>query len=127
MSTTITCRANRRGRTWVVHVPEHGVYAHGRTLKATRENTRQGLALVGVTTEVAITPVTPELEKLRSVEDAYMTALSEAVGALALRRTTLSDIASATGTSAKEVKLLLAERAKDEAPPPGLGPVDDAH
>jgi hypothetical protein len=110
-----------------VHVPEHGVYGHGRTLKAARENTEQGLALVGVTAEVVIIPVTPELERLRSAEEAYMAALSEAVGALALRRTTPSDIALATGAPAKRVKLLLAGRTKDSTPPVEPGPVDGSH
>lgn len=125
MSETIACRASRHGRTWVAHVPEYGVYGHGRNLKAVRENTVQGLALVGVTAEVTITPATPELEKLRSIKDAYTTALSEAAAALALRRTTLRDIALATGVPAKRVKQLLAERAKDATPPGNLDPAVD--
>ncbi|MFE1289727.1 hypothetical protein [Streptomyces sp. NPDC058751] len=112
MSEVIECRADRRGRTWVVHVPEYGVYGHGRTLKAARENTEQGLALVGVAAKVTITPVTPELEKLRSAEETYAAALSEAVVSLALRRTALRDIALATRTPTTQVKLLLAENAK---------------
>ncbi|MFE4829925.1 hypothetical protein [Streptomyces sp. NPDC056672] len=121
---TIECRATRRGRTWVVSVPEHGVYGHGRTLEATRENTTQGLALAGVTADVIITPVTPELEKLRSAEDAYKAALTEAVAALALRRTTQGDIALATATSTRQVKLLLAE-AKRTSPPADTTPVEE--
>lgn len=127
MSETIECRASRRGRTWVVHVPEYGVYGHGRTLKAARENTEEGLALVGVTGEVTLIPVTPELEKLRSVENAYTAALIEAVAALALRRTALSDIALATGVPTKRVKRLLAEQAKDSTPPADPNPVEDSH
>ncbi|MEU3355210.1 hypothetical protein [Streptomyces sp. NPDC037389] len=123
MSETIECRASRCGRAWVVHVPEHGVYGHGRTLKAVRVNTQEGLALVGVTAEVTIVPVTPELENLRAAEDAHTTALREAVAALALRRATLSDIALATGTQKKRVKLLLAERS---TPPADLSPVNDS-
>ncbi|MEW2434293.1 hypothetical protein AB0952_08930 [Streptomyces caniferus] len=116
MSETIECQANRRGRTWVVHLPEHGVYGHGRTLKAVGENVTKGLALVGVTAGVTITPVTPELEKLRALKDAYTLALSEAVTALALRRTTLRDIALATSTPTTKVKLLLVDSAKDSTP-----------
>ncbi|MFD3422467.1 hypothetical protein [Streptomyces decoyicus] len=117
MSETIECQATRRGRTWVVRLPEHGVYGYGRTLKAVAKNTEQGLALVGVTAEVVIIPATPELEKLRSIDDARAAALSEAVAALALRRTALRDIALATGESARRVKLLLAELAKHSEPP----------
>jgi predicted RNase H-like HicB family nuclease len=117
VSKTIECKASRRGRTWVVHVPEYGVYGHGRTLKAAHENTTQGLALAGVTAEVTITPLTPELEKLRSAEEAYAVALSDAVAALALRRTTLRDIAVATNVPTTRVKLILAESAKDSASP----------
>ncbi|MFI1884867.1 hypothetical protein [Streptomyces jumonjinensis] len=124
MSETIECRASRRGRTWVVFVAEHGVYGHGRTLKAARENTEQGLALAGVTAEVTITPVTPELEKLRSAEDTYMATLNEAVAALALRRAPLSDIALATRTSTRRVKLLLTERLTSSS---DLNPVEDSH
>ncbi|WP_370418943.1 hypothetical protein AB8O64_10835 [Streptomyces sp. QH1-20] len=126
MSETIECRAGRRGRTWVVHVPEYGVYGHGRTLKAAHENTTQGLALVGVTAEVRLIPMTPELEKLRIVEDAYTAALIEAVAALALRRTTMSDIALATGVPAKRAKQLLAQQAKDSPPSADLSPAEDA-
>ncbi|MFD4947000.1 hypothetical protein ACFWNT_31860 [Streptomyces sp. NPDC058409] len=117
MSETIECMASRRGRTWLVHVPEHGVYGSGRTLKATRENTQRGIALVGVTAEVTITPTSPELEALRAADDNRAAALSEAVAALALRRTTLSDIAAATRVPIREVKLLLAEQAQEAAPP----------
>ncbi|MGI5531499.1 hypothetical protein ACQEVX_30220 [Streptomyces syringium] len=117
----IECQARRRGRSWVVSIPEYGVYGHGQTLKAARENVRQGLELVGVTMELKITPVTPELEKLRSAEDVRTAALSEAVAALRLRWTSLTDIALATGAPIKEVKQLLAERGvladQDSQPP----------
>ncbi|WP_067470559.1 hypothetical protein [Nocardia amamiensis] len=109
MSESIECWANRRGRDWVAHVPEHGVYGYGRTLKAVRESVEGGLAHVGVTAEVTVVAVTPELENLRSVEDTYTTALREAVAALALASTTLGDIALATGAPIKRVKALLAE------------------
>ncbi|MEU3907947.1 hypothetical protein AB0F20_29755 [Streptomyces goshikiensis] len=126
MNTTVECQAVRRGRTWVVHVPEHGVYGCGRTLKAVRENTEQGLALVGASVQAAITPVTPELEALRSAEAAYAAALGKAVAALALRRTTLRDMAEATGVPVSRVKAHLAEKAapaaggdaRDAAPDP---------
>ncbi|MFD4257693.1 hypothetical protein ACFWR9_08675 [Streptomyces sp. NPDC058534] len=112
MSDTIECTATRRGRTWVVSIPEYGVYGHGRTLKTTHENVTQGLALVGVTAAATITPVTPELERLRSAEAAYTAALSEAISALALRRTSLRDIAAATRVPANRVKRHLAEETK---------------
>lgn len=108
---TIECQASRRGRLWVVYIPEHGVYGHGRTLKAARESIREGLSLVSVTAEVAITPVTPELENLRSAEEAYAQALARAVAALTLQRTPVTDIALATRTPIKRVKLL-AQRAE---------------
>lgn len=113
MSEAIECQANRRGRLWVAHEPKHGVYGSGRTLRLVRASVEDGLALVGVTAEVKIIPVTPELEKLRDAEDARATALAKAVEALALRRTSLSDIALATGASVKQVKLILARLAED--------------
>ncbi|MFF7943317.1 hypothetical protein ACFZC5_26695 [Nocardia gamkensis] len=102
MSESIECRASRRGRDWVAHVPEHGVYGYGRTLKALYDSIEDGLAHLGVTAEVTVIPVTPELENLRSMEDAYTTALREAVAALALASTTLGDIALATGAPTNE-------------------------
>lgn len=111
----VEVRAHRRGRQWVAHVTEHGVYGHGWTLKAAHKNTMQGLALIGIDAEVTITPVTPELEKLRALDEARAAALSEAVAALALRQTTLSDIALATESSIKHVKLVLASAAPDPA------------
>ncbi|MFF1717306.1 hypothetical protein [Streptomyces sp. NPDC058268] len=113
---TIECQASRRGRTWVTHIREHGVYGHGRTLKATHDSTAQGLELVGVSAKVSIVPVTPELEELRAAEDAYETALGKAVSALALRRTTLRDIALATKVPTTRVRRLLAEN--EETPHP---------
>lgn len=109
MSQSIECRAYRRGRAWVAHVPEHGVYGYGRTLKAVRDSIADGLAHVGVTAEVTVVVVTPELEKLRSVEDAYTSALREAVTALALCSTTLGDITLATGAPTTRIKALIAE------------------
>lgn len=113
MNENIECRATRRGRTWVVHVPGHEVYGHGRTLKAVHENTVRGLALLNVAADITITPVTPELEALRDTEARHMAALRDAVTALALRRTTLRDIASATGVPTTHVKRILAERPKN--------------
>ncbi|MFD9871726.1 hypothetical protein ACFXI8_26920 [Streptomyces niveus] len=110
---TIECRASRLGRTWTVYVPKHGVYGHGGTLKAVGESTARGLELVGVTAEVVIIPVTPELERLRSADEVRTTALSEAIAALALRRTTKRDIALATGVPARQVKEILAEQAEE--------------
>ncbi|MFJ1742502.1 hypothetical protein ACIOG4_27985 [Streptomyces microflavus] len=115
MSETITCDATRRGRTWVTHVARHGVYGQGRTLKAVRADTEQGLALVGVTAEVEITPTTPELEQLRSAEAARTEALTAAVLALSLRRVSLRDIAAATGETIRQVKLILTGGGKNPA------------
>ncbi|QIS23717.1 hypothetical protein [Nocardia terpenica] len=119
MSESIQCQATRRGRAWVAHIPEHGVYGYGRTLKAVRESIEAGLAHVGVTAEVTVIAVTPELKNLRSAKDAYTAALREAVVALALRSTTRRDIALATEVPTKRVKALLAERS---APPANLDP-----
>ncbi|MGI5337747.1 hypothetical protein ACQEVS_10260 [Streptomyces sp. CA-181903] len=117
MSEVIACRAIRRGRVWVAHVPEHGVYGVGHTLKAARASVERGLALLGMSAEVVVTPTAPELETLRSAEDAYAAALSAAVSALSLRRATLSDISTATKVPIRRVKALLAERTKDSPPP----------
>ncbi|MFF4188141.1 hypothetical protein ACFYZ9_33600 [Streptomyces sp. NPDC001691] len=107
MSETIECEAVRRGRLWVAHLPEQGVYGHGRSLAKTRQSVEEGLGVLGVDAEVTIVAVTPELERLRAAREAYAAALSEAVSALALRRTTLRDIAAATGEPARQVKQLL--------------------
>jgi hypothetical protein len=74
-----------------------------------RDSIEDGLAHLGVTAEVAVIALTPELENLRSVEDTYTTALREAVAALAVASTTLGDIALATGAPTRRVKALLAE------------------
>ncbi|MFJ5851296.1 MULTISPECIES: hypothetical protein [unclassified Streptomyces] len=108
MSADIECRATRRGRLWVAHEPKDGVYGSGRTLRLVRESVEDGLALVGVSAKVRITPVTPELEALRAAEDAYTAALDAAVKALARRRATLGDIAEATGAPVARVKRFLA-------------------
>ncbi|MEU2086867.1 hypothetical protein ABZ569_33985 [Streptomyces albus] len=112
----IECRATRHGRMWVAHEPEHDVYGNGRTLRLLRENITAGLASVGVTADVQIIPMMPELEKLRSLNAARETALRDAVTALSLRRATTSDIAQATGEPVARVKRLLAEQAKTPAP-----------
>ncbi|MDE1672020.1 hypothetical protein [Nocardia gipuzkoensis] len=109
MTESIEARATRRGRMWVAHVSEHGVYGCGQTLKAVRESIVDRLAHIGVTAEVTVIAVTPELENLRSVQHTYSTALREAVAALARASTSLGDIALATGAPTKQVKLLLAE------------------
>lgn len=105
---TIACQAVRRGRAWTVHVPEHGVYAHGRTLRAAQASTAAGLALVGVTAPVSLAAVSPELAALRDADAAREGALRDAVAALALRRATLRDIAQATGTTTRRVRTILA-------------------
>ncbi len=108
---SIQCQAYRRGRTWVASVPEYGAYGHGRTLKLTHDNITQALALLEITAEVTLVPVTPELEKLRAVEDLYTAALRHTVAALTLRRVSMRDIATATGVPVKQVQELLAELA----------------
>lgn len=115
MSEIIECRADRRGRIWTTRVPEYGVYGHGRTLKALRQNVEEALALVDVTAEVAVIPTTPELEKLEAARNAFTGAQEEAVRALGLRRTTLRDIASAAGVSVKRVKQILTAARTDSA------------
>lgn len=109
MSERIECLAYRRGREWVAHVPEHGVYGHGPTLKAARRNIAEGLAYIGVTASVTIVAVSPELENLRTIADTYSTALREAVHALARCSATVGDIASATNVPTHRIKALLAE------------------
>lgn len=104
----LECRATRSGRTWVVHIPEHGVYGHGRSLKAVRQNVERALALIGVTADITVVAVTPELETLRAAEHARDEALQSAVAALVLRRVTPGDIARATGQTIPQVKATLA-------------------
>ncbi|MBL1115443.1 hypothetical protein JK364_24025 [Streptomyces sp. 110] len=118
MSEIIMGQAHRRGRTWVTYLAEHGVYAHGRTLRATEANAVEGLELVGVRAEVTLTAVTPELETLRAADDAREQALRAAVHSLALRRTTRGDIALATRVPARLVKQILAEQTKKDGSPP---------
>ncbi|MCP2320226.1 hypothetical protein APR12_005607 [Nocardia amikacinitolerans] len=125
MSERIECRAYRRDGAWVARVPEHGVYGYGRTLKAVGDSISDGLAHIGVTAQVTVIAVTPELENLRAVQDTYTTALRAAVTALALRSTTLGDIAQATGAPTTRVKALLADRS---APPANLdSPLPTGH
>lgn len=114
MSDSIECRATRQGRHWLAHIPEHGVYGQGRTLKSLRRNLIDGLAYIGVITDVTVIAVTTELEILRSIEDIHASALAEAVDALALRSVSLSDIAQATRTSTTRIKPLLADRSAPE-------------
>lgn len=109
MSKTIRCRATRHGEMWLASVPEHGVYGHGPTLATLRESLAQGLALIDVTAKVVITPVTPELERLRSTEAAREAALKKAVLALAEDRVAVRDIAAATGASAAKVAAIQAK------------------
>ncbi|MEU2113947.1 hypothetical protein [Streptomyces sp. NPDC019507] len=108
MNEPIECPATRRGRSWSVSSPEHGVYGHGRTLKMAKANLEEGLAVIGVFAEVTIVPVMPELEKLRAADRARAEALAEAVEALALRRASMRDIATVTDAPMSHVKALLA-------------------
>ncbi|MEU2231220.1 hypothetical protein [Streptomyces vietnamensis] len=114
----IECRAIRRGRGWTVHSAEHSVYGHGSTLKRARASVEQGLAHIGITTEVTLIPVSPELDMLRAADKARAAALVEAVKALALRRATMGDIAAATGTPRSQVKKILASL--KDAPTPAV-------
>ncbi|QNJ42016.1 hypothetical protein [Streptomyces buecherae] len=113
MSEVIKCRAARRGRAWYVDVPGLvGVYGHGRTLKRAQESIEAALTLVGESTEVALIPTSAELDALRAAEEAYETALREAVKALALRQTTRTDIAQATHVTRTAVRKIQDELAK---------------
>jgi hypothetical protein len=106
----IECRATRHADTWVASVPQHGVYGHGRTLRALHSNLTQGLALIGVTTEIMLVPVSPELERLRRAEAAYEAALSDAVTTLAAHDCTPRDIADATRVTTTRVAALRSKR-----------------
>ncbi|MFE7115569.1 hypothetical protein ACFU99_09120 [Streptomyces sp. NPDC057654] len=102
----IESRATRHADTWVASVPQHGVYGHGRTLRALHSNLAQGLALVGVTTEITLVPISPELERLRRAEAAYEAALADAVTTLTAHGGTPRDIADATGVTTARVAAL---------------------
>ncbi|MEU8892957.1 hypothetical protein [Streptomyces sp. NPDC048442] len=112
----IECQATRHDGAWVAAVSPHGVYGHGTTLRALHNNLFQGLALIGVSIEIALIPVSPELERLRSAEAAYEAALSAAVKALAARGGTSRDIADATGVTSTRVAALRGKR-KARRPP----------
>ncbi|WP_331758454.1 hypothetical protein OG225_40585 (plasmid) [Nocardia sp. NBC_01377] len=126
MSEAIDCLAQRRGRAWVGRVAEHGVYGHGRTLKALRVDIAAGLAHLEVTAPVTLVVETPELAHLRSVANDYSTALRAAVTALALRSMPPADIALATGAPITRVKALLAERATSPTNHAPATPLDEA-
>lgn len=126
MSEVIECQATRRGRTWVAHASEHGVYGSGPTLRLVRASIEEGLALVGVTTEVKITPVMPELERLRATKDAHAAAEEAAVKALAARRAPVRDITDATGVPVRRVKQLLAGSATAPDAQPAEAPEECA-
>ncbi|MEV0442914.1 hypothetical protein AB0I84_21035 [Streptomyces spectabilis] len=111
----IECRATRHADTWLASIPQHRIYGHGTTLRALHSNLTQGLALIGVTTEITLVPVGPELERLRRAEAAYEAALSDAVAALAAHDCTPRDIADATRVKTKQVAAL---RSKGKAPRP---------
>lgn len=112
----IECRAVRRGRGWAVHAAEYGVYGHGSTLKRAGASVEKGLALIGITAEVRLVAVSPELEELRAADDARAAALVEAVKALSLRRAAMGDIAIATCTPRSKIKAILASL-KAASPP----------
>lgn len=108
MRKSVKCSVTRSGRVWVAHVPKHDVFGQGATLRAVSTSVEQGLRLLGVAAEVTVTPVTPELEKLRSIERSRAAALREAVRGLARLEVGVGDIAQATGLPIGQVKALLA-------------------
>ncbi|MFD9793741.1 hypothetical protein ACFWXK_22670 [Streptomyces sp. NPDC059070] len=110
MSETIECRATRLGGTWVAHLREYGVYGHGRTLAAVRDDTRKALTLIGVDAQVTVTPVSPELEALHAARQAYTNALAQAVGSLAGGNVTPGDISTATREPPRRVREILREQ-----------------
>ncbi|MFJ2745275.1 hypothetical protein ACIO3O_37085 [Streptomyces sp. NPDC087440] len=109
MSEQVEGAASRRDRKWVVHVAQHGVYGHGGTLKAARQDTMEGLGLAGVRGDLVLRVAMPEVQQLRDAEDARALALREVVAALIRCRTTVGDIALVTGESARNVKLIIEE------------------
>lgn len=111
MSGQVQCPAWRRGRGWVAHDTEHGVYGHGRTLHLAGASLAEGLALLGVGAAVVLVPQSPELDALRRAEQEREAALHAAVAALVLRRASARDIAAATGASPRRVQRILAELA----------------
>jgi hypothetical protein len=106
----IECPATWHADVWLAGIPQHGVYSHGSTLRALHHHLTQGLALAGVTAEVALVPSSPELERLRRAQAAAQTALKDAVKALAARGHTPRDIADATGATVPEVAALRSRR-----------------
>ncbi|UUV32349.1 hypothetical protein NQK81_02525 [Amycolatopsis roodepoortensis] len=108
MSTTIDCRARWHGEIWVASIPQHNVYGSGRTLNALHDDLTHGLSLMGVTAQVAITPASPELDRLRRAAAAYETALADAVTALTTQGSTVRDTAAATGVPVARVTALRA-------------------
>lgn len=108
MSTNLECRAHRHSEMWVASIPQHRVYGWGRTLRALHDDLIQGLALVGVTAQVTIIPVSPELDRLRRAEATYETALADAVTALTTQGSTARDTAASTGVPITRVTALQA-------------------
>lgn len=106
---TLTANATRRGRHWLVHVPEHNVYGCGRTLRAADASARGALKLLGVDADLTLVADTPELAALRAADEVRTAALRAAVTALRMRRATITDIAAATGAKARDVKAILAD------------------
>ncbi|MFJ9420734.1 hypothetical protein [Streptomyces sp. NPDC101249] len=107
MSATVQGFARRQRLTWVVKVPEHGVYGHGSTLSKARESTELGLEAAGVSAAVVLVPASPGLEELNAAREAYSEALRRVVGDLAAERATVGDIATVTGESTAVVKSFL--------------------
>ncbi|EMD23431.1 hypothetical protein B0293_20795 [Amycolatopsis azurea DSM 43854] len=92
---------------WTASIPTTA-YGSGRTLKALHDDLVRGLALLGVTVHVTITPVSPELDRLRRAEATYDTALADAVTALTTQGSTARDTAEATRVSITRVTTLRA-------------------
>lgn len=110
MSRIVKCEATRHEHNWVASIPKYGVYGHGPTLRALRDSLERGLTLIGVNAQVEVTPVMPELERLRSAQDAYTAALRRTIRALARQEIPPSDIALATSVPIKQVKTFIPDR-----------------
>lgn len=117
MSRPISCEARQDGEDWLACVPKHGVYGRGRTLKALQDDLTQGLALIGVTAKVTLTPVSPELQRLRAAKASYESALGRAIVALAAGQATVADTARATGVTLVRVNAILAKRQTTKTSP----------
>ncbi|WP_207126843.1 recombinase family protein [Actinocatenispora comari] len=107
---TIECQATRRDTLWIARDAHRRLYGHGKALKSARDAIIEGLAFLGLNADVNIVATGPQMQQLRAIEDAYTTALRDAVTVLARQRATVQDIATATGISTTRVKQALANQ-----------------